>query len=158
LLSQYSFARGCEHAYVELLPPSHVFNALRALEATLVDTIAKASGGNSSSSGSSGVASRLQALTREASTQRWPRAGTMLYLRHRAFAAAVRARYPGPEATSLRSHGRGSEGLLSAYARMVVPITLLVSFTLLLPSACCSLSLGFCPSSYIYFLSFALFK
>jgi len=95
---------------VELLPPSHVFNALRALEATLVDTIAKASGGNSSSSGSSGVASRLQALTREASTQRWPRAGTMLYLRHRAFAAAVRARYPGPEATSLRSHGPGSEG------------------------------------------------
>jgi hypothetical protein len=106
-VSQYYLARGCEHAFVELLPPSHVSDALRALEGTLVDALAKASGGSSSSSR---VASRVHALTREASKQRWPRAGAMLYLRHRAFAAAVRARYPGPEATSLRSHGPGSEG------------------------------------------------
>jgi len=50
-------------------------------------------------------------LTREASKQRWPRAGTMLYLRHRAFAAAVAARYPGATATAfspfMDANGRG---------------------------------------------------
>lgn len=46
------------------------------------------------------AAKQVYALTREASRQRWPRAGAMLYLRHRAFAAAVAARYPGATATA----------------------------------------------------------
>jgi len=56
------------------------------------------------------AARQVYALTREASRQRWPRAGAMLYLRHRAFAAAVAARYPAATATAFSTFMGADDG------------------------------------------------
>jgi len=72
-VSKYYRARGAAHASVTMVAEAEVAAALHAVEAALVRSQGQ----------------RVIALTQEATRQRWPRAGSMFLLRHRAYAAAA---------------------------------------------------------------------
>ena len=84
----YYRARGARHASVSLVAEGEVSGALRAVEAALVRSRGR----------------KVVALTQEATRLRWQRAGSMLLLRHRAYAAAAAGPF-GVNYTHVRAKG-----------------------------------------------------